>query len=95
MEEAKTPPRTFQSNNTFIKSSNLLQPLPNILHQEPVNPATSNVDKPPIQNVGSLCSDAIIPNEKISIVLLVDSTPRGMKMKDIYSYINGRRIYRK
>ena len=85
VEEAKTPPRTFQSSNTIIKSSNLLEPLPNILHQEPVNPATSNADKPPIQNVESSCSDAIIPNKKISIFLFVDSTPRGMKMKDIDS----------
>ena len=30
VEEAKTPARTFYSNNTFIKSSNLLEPLSNI-----------------------------------------------------------------
>ena len=45
VEEAKTPPGTFYSNNTFIKSSNLLEPLPNILLQELANPARSNIDK--------------------------------------------------
>ena len=29
VKEAKTPPRTIYSNNTLIKSSNLLEPLPN------------------------------------------------------------------
>ena len=63
-EEAKTPPRIFYSNKTFIRSSNLLEPLPNILFQEPVNSARPNVDKPPIQNVGISCSNAIILPQK-------------------------------
>ena len=64
LAEETTPPRTFYSNNTFIKSSNLLELLPNIFLQEPANPARSNVDKPPVQNVEILCSDAIIFNKK-------------------------------
>ena len=60
----ETTTRTYYSNNAFIKSSNLLERLPNILLQEPANPARSNVDKPPVQNVEILCSDAIISNKK-------------------------------
>ena len=63
-EEAKTPPRTFSSNNTFIKSSSLREPLPNILLQEPANPARSNLDKKSIQTVRISRSDVIIPDKK-------------------------------
>lgn len=64
LAEETTPPRTFYSNNTFIKSSNLREPLPNILLQEPANPARSNLDKKSIQTVRISCSDVIIPDKK-------------------------------
>lgn len=54
MREGKTPSRTIYSNNIFIKSSILLESLPNISTPKPVNPAKSSADKPLKQNVKNL-----------------------------------------
>ena len=37
VKETKAPPRTIYSNNTFNRSSKLLEPLPNIPSRNPAN----------------------------------------------------------
>ena len=54
MREGKTLSRTIYSNNIFIKSSTLLESLPNISTPKPVNLAKSSADKPLKQNVKNL-----------------------------------------
>ena len=84
VEEVKTPPCTIYSNKTLIKTSNMLDPLPNIPPSKPANATRSNADQPLIQNDKHLYSVEIMINKK-GIVLFVDSIPRRMKMKDINS----------
>lgn len=69
LAEETTPPRTFYSNNTFIKSSNLLELLTNIRSPKLANPTRSNGDQPLIFNIKKSFSDAIIPNKKILLCL--------------------------
>ena len=64
VEEEKTLPTTIYSNNAFIKSSNFLEPLPNIPPPKPANPTRSNADQPLMQNVKNSHPDAIMPNKK-------------------------------
>ena len=78
VEESKMPPRTIYNNDTFIKSSNLSEPLPNTAPSKPANPITSNTHQAPTQNVVNSHSHAIMPKNKIS---RADSIPRGMKRK--------------
>ena len=54
LEEAKTPLKIIYNNNIFIKSSTLLESLPNISTPKPVNPAKSSADQPLKQNVKNL-----------------------------------------
>ena len=90
VEEAKLPTSTTYRNNTFIKSSNLFEPLTSIPFPKPANPIRSNADQPPIQNVVNSYSYSIVPDKK-DIVLFADSIPRGMKMEDMNSKIKGGR----
>ena len=92
VKEAGIAPRTNYSNNTFIKSSNLLKPLPNIPPPKPVNSIKSNVDQPLTQNFKSSQSYAVIPNKK-DIVSIEDSVQRAMKIKDKNSKTKGGRIH--
>ena len=87
-------PSTIDSNNTFIKSSNSLNPLPNIPPPKSVNPIKSSAHQPPTRNVANSYSDVIMPNKK-DIVLFADSILRGMKMKAINSKIKRGKIHLK
>lgn len=89
VKEAGIAPRTNYSNNTFIKSSNLLKPLPNIPPPKPVNPTRSNTHQPLIQNIVKSYSDEFMPN-KNKIILLVDSMLTGMIIEDRNSKLKGR-----
>ena len=62
-KHVKTSPRTICSDNTYIKRSNLLEPLLNIAPPKPANPTRSNADQLRIHNPKDsyLYSDAIMP----------------------------------
>ena len=64
LEQAKTLPWTIYSNNTLLKSSDLLEPLPNLPLSKPANPTRSNTDQALIKNFKYLYSDAIMSNKE-------------------------------
>ena len=64
LEEGKAPLKIIYNNNTFFKSSNLLE-----LLTTQANPTRLNGDQPLIFNIKKSFSDAIIPNKKILLCL--------------------------
>ena len=88
-KHAKTWPRTICSNNTYIKRSNLLEPLLNIAPPKPANPTRSNADQLRIHNRKDsyLYSDAIMPSKK-DVLLFAVIILWGMRMKDMNFKIN-------
>ena len=67
-KHVKTSPRTICSDNTYIKRSNLLEPLLNIAPPKPANPTRSNADQLRIHNpkdsyciLMQLCPEQLCP----------------------------------
>ena len=95
LEEAKTPPRTIYNHNTLIKSSNLLERLPNISRSKPANPTRSNAGQLLIQNVRSLYSDAITSNKRYRFVCGQHTERNKNERCILYCKIKGGRIHLK